>query len=800
MKKYMILVGLSLILCCLNAQRNWQSFTNTKNMRQAIEYKNDIVIATSGGVEFFNPETASFIKTLTNIDGLSGIDIRVIDKYNDEMLIAVNSIGIDRYKNDEFQISLNQALGLSSLDINSIYSNENTIFVCTAGGLITFDNDESYPFPLFENLYTASDGLNSDFVNTILIDDDNYLFVGTDKGLNKVHLDSLYINDAWETYSFGFNIPVNSIDLNDTHILLGTTNGVYKIERQNFGDPTSYTNYFSQTNINQTFFYQDKIYAVFGKWDNNAGEYRGDSQNRALGIIGDNDIDLIYFNDNEKIKKPITNILVYDNNLIATSWGEGLYIYYNEFEEWENYKPNCIFNSTISKITIDNTGNVWFGDGLIEGELVAGLMTGVSKLDSQNMQWSHYGVENSGLHSNNIVSIGVDSDNRKWFGSWYTSVVENGETIVWKGISILDDSDVNNPQWTSITPSNTNPYLYTDTIADLESVGDKMYVTSYDGGVNVMNSDLQVEHKFEPPFSYERNIVKTYFTGNQTFLGSYDSGIIYWDSADLPQTNGSFWKRPVASELTTNCYVKDIDSWTDNYSTKVWFATSKGIYMMEKTSYDTSWYKIDIDIKRRKFIDGSFQNETLYYVDEERIWGSDITSPTCLLIDPFGRVWMGSEDKGISMYDMQEDRFYNYKTKNSPLISDKITDLAYQASTGFLYIGTDSGLSIVEIGKTEKTTRKLGKIAVWPNPFKPDKDKALTIRNIDYESMPIGENECRIFDISGQLVVTLSENRFMEFTWNGNNEAGKKCSSGLYFYLIKTEAGDSANGKIVLIR
>ncbi len=792
MKRIIIYLVISCAFVYLYAQRNWQSFTNTKDMRQVVLYDNQLVLASSGGVEFFDIESKRYVKTLTNIDGLKGIDIRAIGKSNKELQFAVHNKGIDRYIDNDFRISLTEALGLSSLNINSIYNYDNLIFVSTINGMIVFENNENYPFPLFKNLYSAGNGLSSNYVNTVLIDNDKYLYIGTDNGFNKVHLDSLYLQNSWERYSLGHNVSINSIDKKDNNLVFGTSNGLYQVEVQNLNQANLYNLSFAQSNIVKVLFDDEKLFVVFGAWINNNSFFQGDSLNRAYALISNDSINLKYFGENQIFTNPITDIIYTDDFLYVTSRGDGLYEYDKTLDKWTNYQPDCINNSTISKITVDNSGNVWFADGAMRGYFVQGLMTGVSKLNTNTMHWSYYNVGNSNLHSNNIFSMAVGSDNKKWFGSWWTDPWD-------KGFSVLDDSNSNNPQWTFINRQSTNPSIYTETISELYSNNNKMFVASYDGGVNVFNNDLQLEHQFKPPIDYGYKITKIHKTDNLFLLGSYQRGITYWDSSDLPQTGGSFWKSTGVPELS-NSFVYSIDSITDDYSTKVWFATSTGIFMMEKTYYETSFYKYYIDIKRRKFVDGAFQNETLYFVDEERLWSSEVTSPSCLLIDPFGRVWMGSENKGISMYDMYEDRFYNYRTSNSPLISDKITALAYQASTGYLFVGTDSGLSIVEIGKTEKTAKKLGNIAVWPNPFKPDSDKHLTIKNIDFDSMPIGKNECRIFDISGQLVVTLEENRFMEFSWDGRNEAGKNCASGVYYYLIKTEAGDSAKGKIILIR
>jgi hypothetical protein len=150
------------------------------------------------------------------------------------------------------------------------------------------------------------------------------------------------------------------------------------------------------------------------------------------------------------------------------------------------------------------------------------------------------------------------------------------------------------------------------------------------------------------------------------------------------------------------------------------------------------------------------------------------------------------------------DRFFNFRARTHDLASDEIMSLAYEGTTGMLYIGTTEGLVSLEIGRDEKTATNLSNIHVFPNPFRPAIHRAVVLQNVDNDRSilgnPIGMNECRIFDISGQLITVLTETRFMEFEWDGTNSAGRNVSSGLYFYLIQTEAGDSARGRIVLIR
>ncbi len=66
--------------------------------------------------------------------------------------------------------------------------------------------------------------------------------------------------------------------------------------------------------------------------------------------------------------------------------------------------------------------------------------------------------------------------------------------------------------------------------------------------------------------------------------------------------------------------------------------------------------------------------------------------------------------------------------------------------------------------------------------------------------MPEGKTYCKIFDVAGNFVIQLEEDRFFNFHWNGNNSNGKKCSSGNYFYLISNENEGSTKGSFVIIR
>ena len=66
--------------------------------------------------------------------------------------------------------------------------------------------------------------------------------------------------------------------------------------------------------------------------------------------------------------------------------------------------------------------------------------------------------------------------------------------------------------------------------------------------------------------------------------------------------------------------------------------------------------------------------------------------------------------------------------------------------------------------------------------------------------MPNEAKICKIFDKSGQLVYDIPRNKYQTFSWDGLNKNGKKCSSGIYFFVISNNNGETVRGKIALFR
>jgi len=529
--------------------------------------------------------------------------------------------------------------------------------------------------------------------------------------------------------------------------------------------------------------------------------------NIALNKLSDGIITTILEDSSGLENKSITRINTLNNKLGLASWGDGLFVLENS--SFFKIKTNCIGFNTVSCIAHSN-GKMWFGSGILGAVKTRKGTRGVSNFDGSS--WQTFTVKNSPMISDNVLTLSVDDNDRIWMGSFYIPVpneygwergvnVFNQQSNIWDwinggGIARWDESQeayslmVSSPALISDAVS----YIYHDS-------QNRMFVCCYNGGVLVMDSLYQKISSFQLPSSAYQRIILVAESNSAYFFGTAnDYGLSYWTDKDqLPDSELDFWHTPPPLDLN-NCWVYGVVSFMNDFGeNEVWIAASNGVY-----SFDgTHWFKYDVDIKRRIYRNSAWETDIngLYYFNEDRLFGSVHTSPTAIFLDPFRRIWLGSVDNGFSMYDPSTERFTNYNITNSPLISNYVVSFGYDPVSGSLYIGTPDGLNSFQIGIEQPPQVSLKKVIVFPNPFKPDQDQQVTLQNTSSTgTFPPGKNICRIYDLSGDLVTEVKQNLFYSFTWDGRNSNGKKCSTGVYFYVIVTADGDTARGKIALIR
>jgi len=825
-----------LALSSLYAQR-WNTYTNTNHVTDFVFANDKAYSATWGGIVEYNlinsPDNRTPVltqrRTLTTIDGICSNDIRTIayQPENEDLWIGSANDGISILKTNGLQ-HINSTTGLTSNKIRRIITSQNYIYVATDNGISQFYYLEEVNFPLllnYYNTYNTQGGLLSNDILDINIALSGYLYCATPLGISYVHTDSLQVDTAWRSWTNN-NSPIPagailSMSSNQNYLVFNT---LRSIQRHSI-DP--FTNDWRSWTIS-TGGLADSVLAVgitqaniiffsYGGWNEDTMYIMQNSENN-FGYIDTADIIHHYPTFAEEFSPefqkpdvPVFSILFESSNLLFLTWGQGIYLYKHDARHVEN---NCIGFQTIVDIKTDLNNNVWFGSGWIGPSMTKKGTRGVSRL--YNGHWQTYNVANSPLTSNNIRCIDVDFNNKKWFGSWDSPY----EPYHWRpGVNVFDD-ETDDWKWYTrhgirqyypetgwSDPINGTPTILNNTIADIyvDKLGNIHVSSSGAGaGITVFNKDYDLLGTYQMPNSLgpHQSITYIFHSGSRYFYGlNFDDRLLIWDNGTPPLNDNSHWIVPAPPELT-GCKVYGVVSITNVFGVEEnWIATSQALIMWN----GTNWYKYGRDIKARIWKNSQWcsipaDGAIWYYVDEERLFASAETKPTAIFLDPYGRIWIGSMEKGVTMYDPDSERFTNYFQGKSPLISNYITCFGYDPIDGNLLIGTPEGLNTLEIGITVKTTKHFRHIRAYPNPFYPDRMEDVKIINLPTASMPKGKNTCKIYNSAGEIVIELIENRYARFDWNGLNNDKKKCSTGIYYYVVSDSDGETRRGKIALIR
>jgi len=238
---------------------NYTKFTNytTKNglisdlvYSIIVDNKNNIWIGTNKGINTFDGKK---FNKITTDEGLSSNQITVLYKDNDNNIWAgTNGGGVNKLKVNEKSIEIESFIspdnGLSDNYVLSIVedNNKNILLGTYGGGLNIFDGKK------FHN-YTTGDGLKSNNVYFICVDNENVIWLGSEKGIDKVIINQKTFKiKSIKHYDkqnglIGTETNRNAVYLDNVgKIWFGTINGVTRYEKTldivNSFEPVLYIN------------------------------------------------------------------------------------------------------------------------------------------------------------------------------------------------------------------------------------------------------------------------------------------------------------------------------------------------------------------------------------------------------------------------------------------------------------------------------------------------------------------------------------------------------------------------------
>ena len=351
-----------------------------------------------------------------------------------------------------------------------------------------------------------------------------------------------------------------------------------------------------------------------------------------------------------------------------------------------------------------------------------------------------------------VASIGVGPIGELWVGTW------GGGVYRMLGDSIAHFNSTNS----SLSGLSEAPTFVV--VADVRGSGDAVWFANLRGRngelVAVNPYDLTQWKSYVLTGGSSAEWVETIAIGQGTvYIGSQNNGIF--------------------ARLYNGTPINGNDDYTWRFTTSNSNIGSDIIINMQIDRYDSLWVGTSFGLSFQALGEVLFANESL-----PEGFGPEVTA---ICFDGRGSLYAGSAS-GLVIRDIATGAYEFLNTENSDLVDDAIKDMYFDQEQQAIYISTASGISRLTAPAVSNTD--IDNVLAYPNPYIIRfGDEVVRFALADIA-------EIRIFTAAGELVREIPVNG----EWDGRNAAGENAASGLYLFTITSIEGDVGRGKILLIR
>jgi hypothetical protein len=334
------------------------------------------------------------------------------------------------------------------------------------------------------------------------------------------------------------------------------------------------------------------------------------------------------------------------------------------------------------------------------------------------------------------------------------------------GFEILDENTPGSPL------ENTNPPARNVLVTSLSTRDQNLFMANYNALFPLHQLDQNSAwQSFQPQLNnakYTTQLLSTDWQDHWMVLNdNFGGGIIVFNDQQGTIFLSSDVGKGGLPDNTVNDIVLDLEQ-------KLWVATDKGVvyYPFPSSILQESGIDPVIPIFESSQL---FRNETV----------------TALAVDGGNRMWMGT-NQGLWLFANDGQTLEEYFTvDNSPLLSNKILDIAVVDNSGEVFVATDKGV----ISYRGTATRGIEAVAVkiYPNPVHPSFSGLITIEGVPTDA------SVTVTDISGRLIYSTTAHGNTA-TWDGLSLSGKSVPTGIYLVFVASD--DKAQkqvGKIAMI-
>ena len=530
--------------------------------------------------------------------------------------------------------------GLSHSTIFAINQDkEGNLWFATYDGVNKYDG---YNFTVYRHEYTNPNSIASDITRCIAIDDSDQIWVGTREGLSFYNRRK----NSFSNYYYkknGINVPINSIaPIKENWLMLGTAEGILLFD------------------IKKECFLNDTLPSLH-------------------------------------LLKP--TVLVRQGEYIYIGAEDGVYTYTLSGGKLERLisMPAGI---RIHAILCQMFSRIWMateGDGL--------FMYDAKTKELKNYR---YESEQSGLNSNYVRSLELDTENRLWVGTYsglniYKEATDNFSSI--KSSEIQEGS----------LSQNSVRSIFKDSQGG-------MWLGTYWGGLNyyhpLCNRFQRIKHV---PFlnSLSNNVVSCLVEDSEhnLWIGTSDGGLNFYDSTS------KLYKNYLFKSGSLDVPFKDIKTvYVDEEHDKVYVgAHAGGMMALQRKSGRVEYFNRQNSNLPSNNIYSiiSDENGGLWVASLEHLLHFDIDKRNFTIVDKDQngrklqqynrllfrdsrrRIWVGGE-MGVSVYNqIGTDFLANTDFHIDPILQQAFVNCFYESTSGYIWIGTRSGLFAMKEGSKE---------------------------------------------------------------------------------------------------
>jgi hypothetical protein len=711
----------------------WRTHFNYTNVSKIVAASADsrIYAATKNAI-FYIDQTDNSINKLTKIDGLSAACISSLNYEEGTLAIGYCNGNVDFVNGNtitNFNI-LATVPQLADRTIKVVRINKSKAYIGTSIGVVVVDMPTKNIIESYTEIGAAATRVN---VNDILVSTDS-LFVATTTGLLSAPLSTQFnLQDFKNWRGSQPNILSNNISQ------IGTSQGkVVAVANNKLWEYAS------------------------GVWRDISGKINNDlifnlkaTPNGFLLTSGtlsgtyntyDSDFKLIFSSS-----KNYTDAAIYDGNFYAAT------------------KSNGVLKSTgaSEQLLIINGPDT---DDIVNLEPVGERVYAFSRYTSSsrqplNISSSFSFFENGIWESTEIPNFGdvaSISTNGKFLGSYGKGLFDIENNL------IIDDSG--NSPLIAGNFADQGP-LISDINSDKNGA---LWVANYDANPSL--------HRLNTDGSWQSIVLSSQLVGRYpvSLAISPRSGAV-WVTLDPIFGGGAFVHSPAEnrtvqiSRTTNNLPSNIINAVAIDNKDEVWLGTDDGIAIF---SASNSPFFNDFNRAITPFLNG-----------EPLLKNSFVSA---LEIDGGNRKWIGTRN-GLWLFGENGDKtIHHFTTRNSPLPSDTIVDIAINNKNGEVFIATTAGIVSYRSDATIASAQFVT-VKIFPNPILPNYSGTIGIEGL-------GNNATvKITDVSGNLVRELQANGGSA-SWDGLNLSGVKPSSGVYLLFAATSDGSTSYvGKFAMV-